>query len=242
MTSKSPVRSCEDVNESVLSFAEVKALCAGDPRIKERMDLDLDVSRLKIFKANYNSKQYQMEDNILKNFPQQIQEAQSFIAGIQSDIQTLSQHPHPADGFAGMEINGMSYTDKASAGAALLDTCREITDTEPVSIGSYRGFSLSVKFGGFAHHLILKGAVSYQVDLGADARGNLTRIDNALDKMPESLENYKTKLANLLQQQEAAKAEVGKPFPQEEELRLKSARLAELDAELNIGGKQQETA
>ena len=172
-----------------LSFAEVKALCAGDPRIKERMDLDLDVSRLKILKANYNSNQYQMEDNLLKNFPSQIQEAQSFITGIQSDIQTLQQHPHPTDGFAGMEIQGMTYTDKAEAGTALLDTCREINDTEPVNIGSYRGFALSVKFSGYVHKLALKGAVSYQVELGADARGNITRIDNSLDKMPESLEN-----------------------------------------------------
>lgn len=242
MTSKSPVRSCEDVDESVLSFAEVKALCAGDPRIKERMDLDLDVSRLKILKANYNSNQYQMEDNLLKNFPSQIQEAQSFIVGIQSDIQTLSQHPHPADGFAGMEIQGSIYTDKAEAGTALLDACCEITDTEPVTIGSYRGFTLSVKFNGFlVQKIYLKGAVSYQVEIGTDARGNITRIDNALDRFAENLEDWQTKLANLLQQQEAARAEVGKPFPHEEELRLKSARLAELDAELNIGGKQQET-
>jgi len=242
MTSKSPVRSCEDVDESVLSFAEVKALCAGDPRIKERMDLDLDVSRLKILKANYNSNQYQMEDNILKYFPEQIQEAQGYIAGLQSDIQTLQQHPHPADGFAGMEIQGTTYTDKAEAGTALLDACQEITETEPVNIGSYRGFSLSVKFSSFTHKLTLKGAVSYKVELGEDARGSITRIDNALTKLPENLESWQTDLSNLFQQQEAAKAEVGKPFPQEEELRLKSARLAELDAELNIGGKQPETA
>ena len=136
----------------------------------------------------------------------------------------------------------MSYTDKASAGTALLDACREITGMEPVIIGNYRGFALSVKFSGFTHKLTLKGAVSYQVELGADARGNFTRIANALDKMPESLETCKIKLSNLLQQQEAAKAEIGKPFPQEEELQRKSARLAELDAELNIGGKQPETA
>lgn len=242
MTSKSPVRSCEDVDETALSFAEIKALCAGDPRIKERMDLDLEVSKLRIMKADHNSKQYRLEDDLLKNFPSQIQEAQSFIDGLQSDIQILTQHPHPTDGFAGMEIQGISCTDKASAGTALLDACQEITDTEPVNIGSYRGFSLSVKFSSFIHKLNLKGAVAYQVELGADARGNITRIDNALDKMPESLENYKTKLSNLLQQQEAAKAEVGKPFPQEEELRQKSARLAELDAELNIGGSQQGAA
>ena len=242
MTSKSPVRSCEDVDESVLSFAEVKALCAGDPRIKERMDLELEVSKLKIMKADHNSKQYQMEDSILKHFPLQIQEAQSFIAGIQSDIQVLQQHPHPADGFIGMEIQGMTYTDKAEAGTALLDACSEITDTEPVNIGSYRGFTLSVKFSGFAHKLVIKGSVSYQVEFGEDARGNITRIDNALDKLSENLEDWQTKLSNLLQQQEAAKAEVGKPFPQEEELRLKSARLAKLDAELNIGAPQQKTA
>lgn len=242
MTSKSPVRSCEDVDETALSFAEIKALCAGDPRIKERMDLDLEVSKLRIMKADHNSKQYRLEDDLLKNFPQQIQEAQGFIEGLQSDIQTLQQHPHPADGFIGMEIKGMSYTDKASAGTALLDACREITGMEPVIIGNYRGFALSVKFSGFTHKLTLKGAVSYQVEPGADARGNLTRIDNAPDKMPESLETYKIKLSNLLQQQEAAKAEIGKPFPQEEELQRKSARLAELDAELNIGGKQPETA
>lgn len=232
MTSKSPVRSCEDVDESVLSFAEVKALCAGDPRIKERMDLELEVGRLKILKASHNSKQYQLEDNLLKHFPEQIQETQSFIAGIQADLQTLAQHPNPADGFTGMEIQGNTYTDKAEAGTALLDACKEISDIAPVSIGSYRGFSLSVKFSGFAHKLILKGAVSYTVDLGEDARGNITRTDNALNKIAESLDNYKTKLSNLLQQQKAAGAEVGKPFPQEEELRRKSARLAELDAEL----------
>jgi len=244
MTSKSPVRSCEDVDESVLSFAEVKALCAGDPRIKERMDLELEVSKLRIMKADHSSKQYRLEDDLLKTFPEQIQEAQSFIMGIQSDIQTLSQHPHPADGFAGMEIQGTTYTDKTEAGTALLDACQEITDTEPVNIGNYRGFTLSVKFYSFlVQKLNLKGAVSYQVDLGTDARGNLTRIDNALEKLPENLENWQTKLANLLQQQEAAKTEVGKPFSQEEELRQKSARLAELDTELNIGAPQlQKTA
>ena len=244
MTSKSPVRSCEDVDESVLSFAEVKALCAGDPRIKERMDLELEVSKLKIMKSDHSSKQYRLEDDLLKNFPQQIQEAQSYITSIQSDIQTLSQHPHPTDGFAGMEIQGTTYTDKVEAGTALLDACSEITDTEPVNIGSYRGFALSVKFNGFlVQKIYLKGAVSYRVELGTDARGNITRIDNALDRLAENLEDWQTKLANLLQQQEAAKKEVGKPFPQEEELRQKSARLAELDAELNIGAPQlQKTA
>ena len=236
MTSKSPVRSCEDVDEATLSFAEIKALCAGDPRIKERMDLDVEVSRLKIMKADHQSKQYRLEDNVLKHFPEQIQQAQGFISGLTDDIQTLSQHPRPAEGFAGMEIQGMTYTEKAEAGTALLDAIQDVTDEEPVIIGSYRGFGLSVKFTGFTHKLSLKGAIAYNVELGTDARGNLVRIDNALDKIPERLEDYETTLANLLQQQEAAKSEINKPFQYEEELRVKSARLTELDAELNIGG------
>lgn len=239
MTSKSPVRSCEDVDEATLSFAEIKALCAGDPCIKERMDLDVEVSRLKIMKADHQSKQYRLEDNVLKHFPEQIQQAQGFIAGLTDDIQTLNQHPRLAEGFAGIEILGAAYADKAEAGTALLDAIQDVTDEEPVIIGSYRGFGLSVKFTGFTHKLSLKGAIAYNVELGTDARGNLVRIDNALDKIPERLADYETTLANLLQQQEAAKSEINKPFQYEEELRVKSARLAELDAELNIGGVSQ---
>ena len=236
MTSKSPVRSCEDVDEATLSFAEIKALCAGDPRIKERMDLDVEVSKLKLMKADHQSKQYRLEDNVLKNFPEQIQQAQCFITGLKADIQTLIQHPRPEEGFAGMEILGMTYTDKAEAATALLDAVQDVTDEESVAIGSYRGFGISVRFTGFAHKLSLKGAVAYNVELGTNAHGNLARIENALDKIPERLEDYETTLANLFQQQEAAKSEINKPFPYEEELRTKSARLAELDAELNIGG------
>ncbi len=239
MTSKSPVRSCEDVDEATLSFAEIKALCAGDPRIKERMDLDVEVSRLKIMKADHQSKQYRLEDNVLKHFPEQVQQAQGFIAGLTTDIQTLNQHPHPAEGFAGMEILGAAYADKAEAGTALLDALQDVAAEEPVNIGHYRGFGLSARFTGFVHKLSLKGAVSYNVELGTDARGNLTRLDNALNKLPERLADYETTLANLLQQQEAAKSEINKPFQYEEELRMKSARLAELDAELNIGGVSQ---
>lgn len=242
MTSKSPVRSCEDVDETTLSFAEIKALCAGDPRIKERMDLDVDVSRLKIMKADHQSKQYRLEDDLLKHFPEQIQEAQGFIAGLKSDIQILNQHPRPEEGFSGIEIQGMKYTDRTEAGTALMDAVQSITDTDTVAIGSYRGFALAAKFSGFQHKLSLKGAVAYQVEMGEDPRGNLIRLDNALEKIPERLKDYGTTLANLLQQQEAAKAEVGKPFQFEEELRLKSARLAELDAELNIGAPQSQTA
>ena len=243
MTSKSPVRSCEDIDEATLSFAEIKALCAGDPRIKERMDLDVEVSRLRIMKADFQSKQYRLEDNVLKHFPEQILEAQGFITGLQTDIQTLNLHPRPEGGFAGMEILGKAYTDKAEAGTALLDAMQDVTGKEPVIVGSYRGFGLSIKFTGFIHELKLKGAVAYQVELGTDVKGNLIRIDNALEKLPERLEDYETTLANLFQQQEAAKAEIGKPFQYEDDLRSKSARLAELDSELNIGGASQpETA
>lgn len=242
MTSKSPVRSCEDVDETVLSFAEIKALCAGDPRIKERMDLDLDVSRLKIMKADYQSKQYRMEDDVLKNFPEQVKEAQGFITGLQADIQTLKQNQRPDGGFSGMSINGMAYTDKEQAGAALIDACKGIGSQEPVEIGSYLGFSLSVKFSGFAHKIIIKGAVSYQVELGSDIYGNITRINNALGKIDEKLAAYKAKLDHLLRQMDAAKAEINQPFQYETELAQKSARLAELDAQLNIGAPDPQTA
>ena len=239
MTSKSPVRSCDDVDETALSFAEIKALCAGDPRIKERMDLDVEVSRLKLMKADHQSKQYRLEDQLLKYFPEEIEKNKGFIAGLEADMATLAEHPHPEDGFAGIEVRGDTLTDKENAGAALLDACKEVKNSEPVQIGSYRGFAMSVTFDAFRkeYTLLLKGQMTHRVTLGADPRGNLTRIDNALAQMPQRLEAVKNQLDNLYQQQTAAKAEVGKTFPQEQELRDKSARLLELDAELNIDGR-----
>ena len=246
MSSKSPVRSCDDVDETALSFAEIKALCAGDPRIKERMDLDVDVSRLKLMKADHQSKQYQMEDNLLKYFPEQIEKHKGFIKGLEADMETLAAHPHPADSFAGIEVRGDTLTDKENAGAALLDACKEVKNAEPVQVGSYRGFAMSVSFDAFRQEytLQLKGQMTHQATLGADPRGNLTRIDNALAQMPQRLESVKAQLDNLYQQQAAAKEEVGRPFPYEDELREKSARLTELDTLLNIDSKapgQQET-
>ena len=246
MSSKSPVRSCDDVDETALSFAEIKALCAGDPRIKERMDLDVDVSRLKLMKADHQSKQYQMEDNLLKYFPEQIEKHKGFIKGLEADMETLAAHPHPEDSFAGMEVRGDTLTDKENAGAALLDACKEVKNAEPVQVGSYRGFAMSVSFDAFRQEytLQLKGQMTHQATLGADPRGNLTRIDNALAQMPQRLESVKAQLDNLYQQQAAAKEEVGRPFPYEDELREKSARLTELDTLLNIDSKapgQQET-
>ena len=242
MTSKSPVRSSQDVDESVLNFAEVKALCAGDPRIKERMDLDLDVSRLKIMKADHQSRQYRMEDDLLKHFPEQIKETQAYIKGLQADIQTLKQNVHQDGSFTGMVINDRIYTDKEQAGTALIDACRDVSSADPVEIGSYLGFALSVKFGGFGHKIIIKGTVSYQVELGNDVFGNITRINNALSKISDQLEAYKTKHDNLQQQMDAAKAEINKPFLYEDELAQKSARLAELDAQLNIGAPEPQSA
>ena len=239
MTSKSPVRSCDDVDETALSFAEIKALCAGDPRIKERMDLDVDVARLKLMKADHQSKQYRLEDQLLKTFPEEIEKNKGFIAGLEADMKTLAEHPHPEDGFAGMEVRGDTLTDKENAGAALLDACKEVKGADPVPVGSYRGFTMSVSFDAFRQEymLLLKGQMTHRATLGTDPRGNLTRIDNALSQMPQRLEAVKNQLDNLYQQQAAAKAEVGKPFPQEQELRDKSARLAELDVLLNMDGR-----
>ena len=241
MTSKSPVRSCEDVDATALSFAEIKALCAGDPRIKERMDLDIEVSKLKIMKADHNSKQFRLEDSLLKYFPEKIEEHKGFVRGLDADMQTLAAHPLPAEGFVGMEIRGDRLTDKENAGAALLDTCKEVKGKDPVQIGSYRGFTMSVAFDSMwkTYTLTLKGQMTHRVELGSDARGNLVRIENALDKMPERLRSVQEQLENLYNQQTAAKAEVGKPFPQEQELAAKTARLIELDMELNLDGKGQ---
>ena len=239
MTSKSPVRSCEDIDETALSYAEIKALCAGDERIKEKMDLDVDVARLKLMRSNHQSQQYRLEDNLLRKFPEQIDAAKNMIAGLETDIQTLAAHPHPEDGFAGMEVKGDNLTDKDNAGAALLETCKEVKDLEPVPVGSYRGFQMALTLENFGRDYILtlKGQMSYRVELGRDARGNLVRIDNALNAMPERVTSQKAYLDNLYAQVKEAKAALGKPFPQEEELRVKSARLAELNAELNIDDK-----
>ena len=239
MTSKSPVRSCEDIDETALSYAEIKALCAGDERIKEKMDLDVDVARLRLMRANHQSQQYKLEDNLLRYFPEQIEAANNAIAGLETDIQTVAAHPHPTDGFAGMEVKGDLLTDKDNAGAALLEAFKEVKDSEPVPVGSYRGFQTALTAEGFYMDCILtlKGQMSHRVELGKDARGNLTRIDNVLNAIPARLNSQKVYLENLYAQMEAAKTELGKPFPQEEELRVKSARLAELNAELNIDDK-----
>ena len=236
MTSKSPVRSCEDIDEAALSYAEIKALCAGDERIREKMDLDVDVARLRLMKANHQSQQYRLEDNILRHFPAQIEENKGFLSGFEADMKTLEAHPHPKDGFAGMEVKGDLLTDKDNAGAAILEAFKDAKGLEPVPIGSYRGFAMSLTVENFGKDFILtlKGKMSHRVELGKDARGNLVRIDNALAQMSERYKTVQGRLENVQAQLATAKAELGKPFPQETELKEKSARLAELNAELNI--------
>ena len=239
MTSKSPVRACDDIDETALSYAEIKALCAGDERIKEKMDLDVDVARLKLMKSNHQSQQYRLEDNLLRYFPEQIEQSKGFIAGFEADMKTLAEHPHPTDGFAGMTVRGDVLTDKENAGAALVDAFKEVKGLDPVPVGSYRGFQMSLTLEDFGRDyvLTLKGQMTHRVTLGKDPRGNLTRIDNALNGMADRLATVQSKLESLYSQMETAKQEFGKPFPQEDELRVKSARLAELNIALNIDDK-----
>ena len=207
--------------------------------IPELLDMVDEVAKLKLMKADHQSKQYRLEDQLLKYFPQEIETNKGYIQGFEADLETLAAHPHPADGFAGMEIRGDVLTDKENAGAALLDACKEVKTSDPVQIGSYRGYAMSVEFSAWKQEytLLLKGQMTHRATLGTDPRGNLTRIDNALAQMPQRLEAVKNQLENLYQQQAAAKEEVGKPFPFEDDLRVKSARLVELDTLLNIDGK-----
>lgn len=242
MTSKSPVRSCEDIDEAALSYAEIKALCAGNPLIKEKMDLDIEVARLKHLKANHQSTKYRLEDNLLKHFPESIERHKGYIKGFEQDLITLAEHTPivppgelPKDDFK-ITIKGDTLTDKDNAGAAILEACKEVKNSDPVEIGSYKGFTMLLSYGGMmdGHQLSLKGAMSHTAKLGLDARGNLTRIDNALGSMQGRLHSVQKELENLYNQQAAAKVEVQKPFMQEQELKEKTARLATLDRELNM--------
>lgn len=236
MTSKSPVRSCDDVDEQALSYAEIKALCAGNPMIKEKMDLDIDVARLKVLKADHQSKKYRLEDQLLKYFPAEIEKYQSYIKGFEKDIKVVEQHPVPKEDFVGITVGTRYFTDKELAGEAILATCKNYKGTEPLNIGEYRGFKMELDYDSFhqEYQLTLKGTMSHRLTLGTDPRGNIVRMDNALAGIPSRQENSKTQLENLYNQQESAKVEVKKPFPLEDELSQKSARLAELDALLNM--------
>ena len=239
MTSKSPVRSCEDVDEQVLSYAEVKALCAGNPLIKEKMNLDVEVAKLKVLKADHQSQKYRLEDKLLKEFPASIQRQKAEIAALQQDAKVVESNPQVKDGFCGIEIRGMRFEDKLPAGERLLAACQELSTAETVTLGSYRGFGLDLRFDTLRneYQAVLRSAGSHFVPLGTDARGNLTRLDNVLDSFPDRIARAENQLQTLHQQQEAAQIEVQKPFPKEAELAEKSARLAELDTLLNMEGR-----
>lgn len=241
MTSKSPVRSCEDVDEAALSYAEVKALATGNPYIKEKMDLDIQVSRLKLMKANHTSQKYRLEDNITQHYPQQIAHLKESVEGFSKDIQRYKRNkPLEKEDFA-ITVCGKEYSDKKEAGTALIAICKESKDIDTsVDVGEYLGFSLKVKFDAFYRKFVLnvKGDMSHPIEIGVDPFGNLTRINNALEAMPTELEEAQTKLANVEHQLETAKIEVNKPFLQEAELSEKLERLAELDALLNMGEKE----
>ena len=239
MTSKSPVRSCEDVDEQVLSYAEVKALCAGNPLIKEKMNLDVEVAKLKVLKADHQSQKYRLEDKLLKEFPASIQCQKAEIAALQQDAKVAEDNPQVKDGFCGMTVKGMHFEDKLVAGERLLLACKEMPTAETVTLGSYRGFGFDLRFDTFRneYQAVLRGASSHFVPLGTDARGNLTRLDNALDNFPDRIARAENQLQTLYQQRDAAQVEVEKPFPKEAELAEKSARLAELDTLLNMEGR-----
>ena len=239
MTSKSPMRSCEDVDEQALSYAEIKALCAGNPLIKEKMDLDVQVAKLKVLKADHQSQKFRLQDKLLTKFPADIQETNAHIAGLKADAQLAAAHPQGKEEFCGMVIKGVAYDEKKTAGERLVLACSELPNAEEKVIGSYRGFELSLRFDAFRteYQALLKGQRKYTVPLGTDPLGNIIRLDNSLNNFLERITAAENELATLHQQQAAAQIEVEKPFPQEEELAEKSARLAELNAQLDVDEK-----
>ena len=245
MTSKSPVRSAEDVDEQALSYAEIKALASGNPMIKEKMDLDIEVSKLKLLKSNHLSQRYALEDAISKSFPADIAAAKERISGYEADIATVKENTHPnADGFSPLTLMGVTYAEKKEAGTALLSVCQNMLSPEAIQIGSYRGLTLELEFHSFSqeYRLTMIGQLRHTVTLGTDVFGNLQRMDNALETLPMKEQTCQEQLSNLQTQLETAKVEVEKPFPSEEELQTKTARLEELNTLLNLDHKESEIA
>lgn len=243
MTSKSPVRSCEDVDATALSYAEIKMLAADNPHIKEKMDLDIRVQKLRLLKSNYLSEKYELEDKIIKYYPTTIARTKETIAGLEKDILLAKEHPKPLDDtFVGIEVKGVSYSEKAEGGQKIIDACKEMTSPDPVPLGKYRGFDLELSFDTFekAYQVKIKGSLSRSVSLGTDATGNITRIDNAIEKISERLEAKSRELSTLEQQFATAKAEVEKPFDKEEELTEKTNRLNVLNGLLNVDKRENE--
>ena len=243
MTSKSPVRSCEDIDETALSYAEIKALCTGNPHIKEKMDLDIDVQRLRLLKANHLSQRYALEDQIIKELPQQIARFEQYIEDYLSDMDRLKENTHPnKDGFSPMEVEGTVYTDKKAAGSAILAACKAMTSPDPVPLGQYRGFTMDLSFDSFKREfqITLKGTTHLTAPIGSDIFGNILRLDHLLDGMEDRMRACKEQLENTKLQLENAKLEVDKPFPHEDELKTKSARLDELNILLNMDKRENE--
>ena len=243
MTSKSPVRSCEDIDETALSYAEIKMLATGNPYIKEKMDLDIQVQKLRLLKSNFLSERYALEDKIIKFYPQEIARRTATIEGLKSDIERAKQHPKPLDDtFVGMTVKGVFYSEKADAGNAILDACQAMTNPDPIPLGEYRGFQMELFFDTFGkeYRVKLKGELGYPVSLGTDTFGNITRFDNALEGLSKRLEVNEQELENTKKQFETARVDVGKPFNQEEELQTKTARLNELNALLNVDKRENE--
>ena len=236
MTSKSPMRSCDDVDEQALSYAEVKALCAGDPRIREKMDLDVQVAKLKVLRSDYQNQKYRLEDKLLKHYPEEIQKAKNRIVALKNDAQIADAHPQDKENFCGMTIKGMVFDEKKAAGERLMLACKEMPNADMMLLGTYRGFELNIRFDSFKneHQIVLRGELSYPVPLGDDPRGNIVRLDNAIGNFADRIADADAALDSLEQQKQAAEVEIAKPFAQEEELQTKSARLAELDALLNM--------
>ena len=241
MTSKSPVRSCEDIDETALSYAEIKMLATGNPHIKEKMDLDIQVQKLRLLKSSFLSEKYALEDKIIKFYPQEIARRTDVIAGLKSDMERVAEHPKPSDEtFVGMTVKGAFYSEKADAGNAILEACKAMTNPDPIPLGEYRGFTMELYFEAREYKVRLKGELGYPVTLGTDTFGNITRLDNALEGLPKRLEMNEMELDNTKKQFETAKVDVERPFPQEEELKAKTDRLNELNALLNVDKRENE--
>ena len=244
MTSKSPARSAEDIDEMSLSYAEIKALTTGNPYIKEKMDLDTQVAKLKLIKSSFMSQKYELEDMVTKQYPRDIADFTERIKGFEGDIAITQKYPKKEDVFYPMTIDGLSYNDKEKAGTALLERCKKMTSCDPTPIGDYRGFSMDLSFDttNRVFSLSLKGYMSHKVELGTDVFGNIQRLDNALEGLSDKLKVTKGNLEETKKQLETAKEELQKEFPQEEELQTKIKRLAEVDALLNMDKKDHEGA
>ena len=243
MTSKSPVRSAEDIDETALSYAEIKALCSGNPKIKLKMDLDVAVAKLKLLKANHLSQIYSLESDITHRYPKQISEAEQTLDGLKKDIQRRAQNTQPGeDGFSPIVVEGTTFTEKKAAGSAILEACKAMTNPDPIPLGQYRGFDLELFFDKLSHEyrLTLCGELRYTITLGTDIYGNIQRIDNVLDGLETRVEGKEAELVHLKEQLDTAKSEVQRPFPQEDELKEKQAQLDKLNIELNMDKPENE--